>query len=171
MLRRTILRKLSAEERRLGESLDYVRHIVNTSLPAFFRFAKIFPIAAYRKRLPTPAKHVAQIVAARDEDCGTCVQIAINMAKAEGVPTEILRSVVECQPAELSLDLQRVYRFTEAVVRAEEDPAELRAELTQSYGPAAVVELGLAIASSRFFPIMKRSLGYATSCSVALPQI
>lgn len=94
MIRRMILSRLAREEHRLDESVEYVRYILHVSLRAFFRFAKIFSIAEYRDRLPADAYHVARIVAARDEDCGTCVQIEINLAKASGVPSALLQAVI-----------------------------------------------------------------------------
>ena len=171
MLRTIILRKLTSEERKLGESIDYVRHIVRTSIPAFLRFAKIFPIANYRKRLPLEAKHVAQIVASRDEDCGTCVQIGINLATADGVPPEVLRAVLDTEPGRLDEKLADVYRFAEAVVTASGEEDALRARMVEHFGQEGLIELALAIGSSRFFPIVKRSLGYATSCSAVKLEV
>jgi hypothetical protein len=46
-----------------------------------------------------------------------------------------------------------------------EDDAELRDRLTKELGEEAFIELGLAIASSRIFPALKRALGYAVTCS------
>src|SRR5437773_11056238 len=85
VLRWLIDKKLTAAEKNLGGSLDYVRHIARVSLPAFFKFAKIMPLAAYRRALPAAPYHVACLVATRHEDCGTCVQIGVNLAKNDGV--------------------------------------------------------------------------------------
>ena len=119
MLRRLILRKLGTEERRMGVSLDYLRHILGTSFKSFFVFTKIMPISNHRRKLPVEPYYVARLVATRDEDCGTCVQIEVNLAKEEGVAD----------------------------------------------GEPALVELAMAIAVARFFPVTRRALGYATSCS------
>lgn len=37
--------------------------------------------------------------------------------------------------------------------------------LRERYGEEGLVELALAIASARVFPVTKRALGYALSCS------
>ena len=171
MLRFIIFKKLASEERKLGESVDYVRHIVRTSLSAFLRFAKIFSIATYRKALPIDAKRVAEIVASRDEDCGTCVQIGINLAKADGVSVDVLTAVVDREPDKLSPQLRDVVLFTEAVVTSSSAVDELRVKVEGHYGAAGLVELSLAIATSRFFPIVKRSLGYATSCELVTLEV
>ena len=164
MLRKIILRKLASEERRLGESLDYVRHILKTSLRAFFKFLKIMPLSAYRRKLPADAYHVAQIVAVRDEDCGTCVQIGINLALQDGVSADVLQAVIDDCPQNLPEPLEDVYRFTQSVVTADGDDSPLRDKMRGYYGEEGLVELALAIASCRVYPITKRAMGYATSC-------
>src|SRR3989442_43920 len=72
-----VLRRLDGVERELGESVEYIRHIARVSLRAFFKFAEFLPASRYRRLLPLDAYHVARIAAARDEDCGTCVQIEV----------------------------------------------------------------------------------------------
>lgn len=165
MIKRLIGRKLDRSEQALGESLDYVRHILRVSLPAFFRFAKIFSISDYRKKLPVDAYHIARIVAAREEDCGTCVQIEINIAQQAGVSTQVLQAVLANTPEHLPPDLALAYTFTETVVQQKPSEMELREEMRLRFGDEALVELALAIASSRFLPIVKRTLGYGTACS------
>ena len=92
MLRKFILSRIEKEERRLGASLDYLRHILRVSLPAFFKFVKLMPMATHRKVLSIDAYHVARIVATKHEDCGSCVQIQINLAKADGVSLDTIRA-------------------------------------------------------------------------------
>jgi alkylhydroperoxidase family enzyme len=166
MLRYIINRRLDAAERDLGASLDYLRHIVRVSLGAFFKFAKIMPLASYRKTLPADPYHVARLVATRDADCGTCLQIEVNLARKAGVSKEILRAVIERRPQDLSEDLADAYRFADAVVRATGEEDALRERLCARYGEEALVEVALAIASCRVFPVTKRALGYAKSCAL-----
>ena len=165
MLKWMIRKKLDSVERRLGVSVDYLRHLLGVSLSAFFKFTKIMPIAAYRRVLPREAAHVARIVAVRDEDCGTCLQVAVNISVQEGVPRHTLQAVLDSRPEMLPEPLADVYRFTEAVVRSSPEADKLRDRIRRHYGDAGLVELALAIASSRFFPIVKRTLGFATSCA------
>lgn len=165
MLRFLILRKLASVEREIGVSVDYVRHILRVSLGAFFRFAKVFPLAQYRRSLPLDMHVVAGIVAARDEDCGTCVQAGLNLARMQGVDSAILRAVIDREPDRLPESAADAYRFAEAVVTHSSETDRLRDLLRERYGEAALVELALAIAASRVFPVTKRALGYATSCA------
>lgn len=164
MLRALISKKLDAEERRLGVPLDYLRHILRVSLRSFFTFAKIMPISEHRKVLPPEPYYVARMVATRDEDCGTCLQIEVNLARKDGVAEEILRAVLDRAPESLPAGLDDIYRFAEGVVGASGEEDGLRPKIVERWGERGLVELALAIAVARFFPITKRTLGHAKSC-------
>ncbi len=165
MIRRLIERKLTAVEKDLGVSVDYLRHILRVSLRSFFKFAKIMPLAEHRRALPPEPYFVARIVATRDADCGTCVQIEVNQARKAGVSTEILKAVLDRRPADLPGGPADAYRFAEAVVQATGDEEAYRDRLRRRYGEDGLVELALALGVCRVFPITKRALGYARSCA------
>jgi alkylhydroperoxidase family enzyme len=165
MLHWLIGKRLDAAEAELGASVEYLRHIQRVSLPAFFRFTKIFPLARYRRALPAAPCHVARLVATRHEDCGPCVQIAVNLAKKDRMDAHILQAVLDDRPTDLPEDLADVYHFTEAVVKLTGEEGPFRERIHQRYGEAALIELAFAIAVSRIFPTTKRALGYAASCS------
>lgn len=156
MIRRIIAGRISAAERRLGVPADYMRHILRVSLRAFFKFIKVMPLAEYRRVLPVEPYHVGRLVAARHEDCGTCVQIEVNFARGDGVPGTILRAVLDAKPDELPEDLAQVYHFAEEVVKASGAEDAYREQIRQRYGDEGLVELALAIAVCRIFPTTKR---------------
>ena len=165
MLRSWITRRVDAEERRAGVPLEYVRHILRVSLPAFMRYAAFIPMSRYRRRLPADAFHVARLVATRRQDCGSCVQIVVNLARRDGLGSTTIADVLAARVDALPSELQDVYRFAEAVVDATYDEGPLRERLRSRYGEEALVELALAIASAQVFPVAKRALKYAISCS------
>ena len=165
MLRWLIRNRLDAAERRLGVSTDYLRHMADVHRPAFFKFARFLPLAAFRRSASAEALHVARVVAARHEDCGTCVQIAVNVARQEGMSAEALKHVLADDPASLGEALGDVYRFAKAVVERNGEDGELRESIRRRYGERALIELSWAIATARVFPTLKRGMGYATSCS------
>jgi hypothetical protein len=172
MFRWLIHRKLDAEEKKFGESVDYLRHIVDVSPGAFLRFCSILPLANSRKVLPKNAWYAAQIVALQHEDCGTCLQIGLNLARQDGVDAGLLRAILDGNGDELPEEIADVLRFTRSVLTASDDDDALRETLRQRYGERGLIELAYAIASSRIPPIVKRCLGYAKSCrlvSVAVP--
>ena len=158
-------KKLAAAERELGGSLDYVRHIQRTSFRAFLKFTRFLGLAEHRRALPPAPHRVARIVATRDEDCGTCVQIEVNLALKDGVDPEVVQQVLDAEPERLDQPLADTFRFAEAVVQSTGEEDELREAMRAHWGEEGLVELALAISSARYFPITKRALGYATSCS------
>ena len=171
MVRHLILKRLDSAERSLGVSLDYLRHIVRTSLTAFLKFALFTPLAQHRRKLPAAPYRVARIVATRDEDCGTCVQIEVNLALKDGVPAAVIRAAVNNHPQDLTPELADVYRFTSAVVELTGEEEPLRQRIRERYGEEGLVELALGIAAARMFPVTKRALGSATSCALVEIQV
>jgi hypothetical protein len=172
MLRWLIHRKLNSEEKKLGVSVDYLRHVVDVSPGAFLRFCSILPFANSRKTLPKDAWFVAQIVALQHEDCGPCLQIGVNLARQNGVDAALLRSALDGNCDKMPQEMLDVLRFTRSVLTASGDDDALRETLRQRYGERGLIELSYAIASSRIPPTVKRCLGYAKSCSlvpVAVP--
>lgn len=166
MLRWFLHRRLDTEERKLGESVDYLRHVLDVSPAAFLRFCSILPLANCRKALPKDAWYVAQIAAVQHEDCGTCLQITVNLARREGVDAALLRCALEGNCDEMTQEMADVLRFAKSVVTASDEGDALRATLRKRYGERGLIELAYAIAASRIPPTVKRSLGYAKTCSL-----
>jgi len=169
MLKKYIHYRLRAAEAQFKVPCDYLHHMVDTSVSAFFAFSKIFGISEYRRVLPLDAWHVGRIVATQAQDCGTCVQIAVNRALADGVAPAVLQLAVHGRVDELEEPLADMYRFVKCVVEANPDDDAERKKVRDRWGDQGLVELSLAVASSQFYPLVKRTLGYAKSC--ALVQI
>jgi alkylhydroperoxidase family enzyme len=166
MLGFIVKRKIRAKEKQLGVSMDYAVEMYETAPDAFWAFSKAIAAAEYRSKIPPAPYHVARLVATRHADCGPCVQIVVNMAKADGVEAAVLKAALGGKVEELPESLRDVYRFAQAVVTASGDENEYRDRLRKVFGDEAVVELALAIAMSQVFPTLKRGLGHAKSCSV-----
>ncbi len=171
MLRWFLHRKLNSEEKKLGVSVDYLRHVVDVSPAAFLRFASILPFANSRKVLPKDAWFVAEIVTLQHEDCGPCLQIGVNLARQAGVDPALLRAVLDGNCDDLPQEMVDVLRFTQSVLSAAGDEDELREKLRKRYGERGLIELSYAIASSRIPPTVKRCLGYAKSCSAVAVEV
>jgi len=163
MLRWFFRRKLDSEEKRLGESMDYLRHVVEVSPMAFLRFASIMPFANSRSQLPADAWYVAQLTALKYEDCGPCLQITVNLAQQNGVDPLVIRAVIDDDCSCLKDDLRVVFDFTQSVMNHADDD-ELRENLRSRYGERGLIEMSYAIAAGRIPPTVKRVLGYAKSC-------
>jgi alkylhydroperoxidase family enzyme len=171
MLGFVVRSKIRSSEKRLGVSMDYLRHMYEHAPDAFWKFNKMMPAVQYRQKLPPAPYHVARLVATRHEDCGPCVQIVVNLAKEDGVEPPILKAALAGRVAELPESLQDVYRFAEAVVTASGEDEQYRERLRKVFGEEALVELALAIATARLFPTLKRALGHAQSCSVVKVEV
>jgi hypothetical protein len=170
MLRWLIKRRLNATQKKLGVSLDYARHMLRISLRAFLRFLKIMPLAEYRRAIPAEPFYAARIVATRHDDCGECVQIAVNQARNVGIRPALLEAILTGRMEELPDEVADACRFAAAVVTASGEEDALRERIRARYGEEALVELALTIAAARFFPTAKRALGYAKSCArVSVP--
>jgi hypothetical protein len=114
--------------------------------------------------LPADVYYVAKIAAYRQEDCGSCLQIAVNKARNANIPPAVIRAAKDGRLEALPPELRLVFRFAEGQANREDDPPA-REEIIRRYGHDGLIELALAITSARTFPTLKRSLGFAISCS------
>lgn len=164
MIRKLLHRAIDRVETRLGVPLDESRFVLDRSLGSFLAFSTVQTWTDRREHLPATIYYVAKIAAYREEDCGTCLQIAVNLARKAGVAAEIVRAAAHGRVESLTPELQDVYRFASQQANRVDD-VELREKLRARYGDAALIELALGIAAARMFPTFKRTLGFAISCS------
>ena len=165
MLRWIINRRLSAEEERLGESMDYLRYVNRRSLSSMLRFAAIGPFANSRRTLPADAWYAAQLVALQHEDCGPCLQIGVNLARSNGVESSLIESIVRGNWSELEPHLLTICEFTKGTVTDKIASDELRERIIDRFGEKGLIELAFAIASAAIPPTVKRVLGFSRSCA------
>ena len=164
MLRWILRRRLDAEEKKLGESVEYLRHIVEVSPIAFLRFASIVPFANCRQVLPKDVWYTAQLATLQHEDCGPCLQITVNLALADGVDGQLIRAVLDGDRDKITHEIADVADFARSIARKDVDVDALRNKLQSRYGDRGMIELSYAIAAGRIPPTVKRVLGYAKSC-------
>jgi alkylhydroperoxidase/carboxymuconolactone decarboxylase family protein YurZ len=158
-------RLIDAAERKFGEKLDYLRDIASASPAAFYKFALFLAFARHRKAAPLDAYYLASIGALLSEDCGPCLQIAVNQALAQGVNPTVISAAL-AGGASLDADHKLYLDFGRAVSANVPEAEDLRLKLAEKLSPAAMVDLAIAIAGARVFPALKRGLGHAKSCSL-----
>ena len=133
------------------------------------------PLAAHRERTKALYVDAARLVATQREDCGSCLQMAIDEASRNGMPHELLAAILGRDLTSMHLVDRRlvlVVRFADGVLSRDGSDVEPRAAIEEHLGEHALAELSLAIASARVFPTLKRGLGVAASCSaVRLPAL
>lgn len=161
-----IRRKIRSTEKKLGEPLDYLVEMFDKAPGAFWQFAKVAKAAGYRNALPAAPFHVARLVAVRIQDCGPCVQTCVTLAKKDGVESAVLKAALAGDFDALPESLRDVARFSEAVTNGSGEEDTYRERLRAVFGEEAMVELALAITLCQTFPILKRGLGHAKSCSL-----
>jgi hypothetical protein len=158
-------RLIDVAERKFGEKLGYMRDMASASPTAFYKFGLFLVFARHRKAAPLDAYYLATIGALQHEDCGPCLQLAVNQAFADGVSPAIISSAV-AGGATLDAERRLYLDFGRAVSANLPEAEELRLRLAEKLSPAAMVDLAIAIASARVFPALKRGLGHAKSCSL-----
>lgn len=164
MIRWLCEKRLRAMEYEQGIPLAYLRQVLRVSPPHFLRLMKMMPLARFRRALPAEAYHLARIVTASHEDCGTCLPMEVRLAKQAGVSAAVLHSVLDENPCSLSPELAEVYFFAKAVATGNGAEDEWREAILRRYGEVGLIELSLAIAVCRVFPTVLHAMGYAAPC-------
>ena len=162
---------IRAAERRLGVTMDYARDIARTSPATFARLQRLSALANHERQGDPAPFHFAGLGAAMQDDCGECVQIHVNLARADGVRADWLRAALADRLDDLPVPLADAFRLGRAV--AADDPAmeEYRTRLQQHYGAAMVTALAFEIGMARFYPSLKRGLGVARSCALVSVKV
>jgi|CXWL01.1.fsa_nt_gi alkylhydroperoxidase family enzyme len=157
-----IERRLRAIEYEHRIPLAHLRQMLRVSPLGFLKFLMVMPLARFRRALPPEAYHIARIITASHEDCGTCLQTEVRLAQQAGVSAATLHATLDENPCALSPDLAEVYFFVEAVATCNGAEEDFREAILRRYGEVGLVELSLAIAVCRVFPTVKHVMGYAT---------
>lgn len=163
---------IGANERRLGVKMHYVREMADLNWPAFVRIGKVSALAtSARPGFDVRIAHMAALAAAQCDDCGECVQIHLNLAARDGVTRETLQAALDARPQAMAPpQLGLAWRFGKAVAAGDPAMADMRLKLEGLIGRSGLMDLGFAIAMARFYPTLKRALGYAVACSVQRPS-
>ncbi len=167
MLDWLIRRRLTAFEARWQYPMDYARALLAGSRRAFFAYARLAPAAALRDAVPAAAWHVAKITALRAEDCGPCTQLAVDMARAEGVADGLLQAVLADDRAtlqRLDADAALAHGFAHAWAHRAADLPRQREALQRRFGDKGLATLAMALTAARMFPLLKSALGHDTQC-------
>ena len=144
---------------------DYMRDMAKSSPQGFQTFVDFLPMGRYEKSLSKEALWTARLAAMKIEDCGACVQLNIKMALESGVAKEVVKETV-LYPEKLNEELKLVFDFAQAVASGSDELGELQRKVSETYNEEERTELALAIAATKIYPTLKRSLGYFKSCSL-----
>ena len=157
-------RLIGIMEKRLNSDMSYLRALNTASPRGFDKFLKATGLARHREAVSLTAGHVACLAAYAFEDCGPCTQIAIDLARADGMADADIEAVLVGNPAELSADDALAYRFALYILTRSADLDEVRQAVRERWGEKGVVDLTLATQGSRLYPMVKLGLGFSQSC-------
>jgi alkylhydroperoxidase/carboxymuconolactone decarboxylase family protein YurZ len=154
-------------ENTIGVPLDYQRDMAAASPGSALRLQEIGRIIRENQSVPEPVAMMAALGATMAEDCGDCVQIYANLALKAGVDKAMVKAALDHHYTDLPTDLKLGFCFGRVV--AENDPMLLEkgAALEARFGRKALVDLALVVALARFYPTVKRALGYSRTCAEA----
>jgi alkylhydroperoxidase family enzyme len=157
-------RQMAAFEKKFAYDLGYARELLQTSPRAFWKFSLLSPMGQHREGVPASAWHAAKIVGARAEDCGPCVQLVVDMARADGMHDDMIGAVLRDDLPAMDTDTSLGYRFARAVVARDVQALDLREEVIRLHGPKALASLALGLTASRMYPMLKMALGHGHAC-------
>jgi alkylhydroperoxidase family enzyme len=150
---------------RYSYDVSYLRAILAASPAGFFKFAAATRLATHREAAPKEALYAAKLVGARHEDCGPCVQLVVDMARAAGVSDSDIDAVLRRDASAMSAPAEIGFRFAAALVEKGAELDAARDAVRARWGDKGVVDLTFATQASRLFPMVKAGLGYARACT------
>ncbi len=144
---------------------NYMKEMLKENPEAYATFEAFLPMASFVKESPKDVISVAKLTSMKNEDCGACLQLNVDMAIEAGVDKEIIHDVIFNEGKNLSSELKVVYDFTLCVGNKQNVDKQLYTKINELYSKKVIVEIGLAIASTKVFPVIKRVLNDIQSCS------
>src|SRR5579871_264445 len=138
-------RYLQTYRNRYNYDTSYMEMVLDEAPDAFFKFAKIFGIANYRKVVPVEAMYAAKLTGAMHEDCGPCTQLVVDMALEAGVANNQIEAVLKGKCADMSDATTLGYRFAKAVCERSIAEDEARDAVRAEWGNQGVIELALGL--------------------------
>jgi AhpD family alkylhydroperoxidase len=163
MFRTLMVRMIKGMEKMTGVEAPYAYHLLDVAPARLWRFSLIKAVEGRRQVTPPAVYHAAGLASAMVEDCGPCVQIHVNFALKDGVAPDVLRALIARRFESVPPDIVTAFKFGEAV-SAGNIADEWRDEIRKRWGDKGVVELAFTVAVARFYPAVKRGLGYAKAC-------
>ena len=158
---RAYLKRMGA---RYDYDVSYMLAMLEASPKAFFRFAKLHPLAQHRESAPKDAVIAAKLMGAMFEDCGPCTQLVVNFAGEQGVEAEQVEAVLRRDVTAMNDNVALAFRFADAVLNRLSSDVEARDAVRTEWGEKGVIDLTLALQVGRIFPMVKAGLGYAKEC-------
>ncbi len=164
MLKAYMKRRMRAFGALFNYDTEYLVGMIDADTEAGFALAGLSKATRYKADAPLAAWYAAKIVSAMSEDCGPCVQLAVDMASRARVAPDDLRAIVAGNLARMSPEVLIGYRFAKAVLAREPEVDVLRDEIVRRWGRKALNAIALCTVAGRTFPRLRFALGHGESC-------
>ncbi|MCY1126749.1 hypothetical protein OU426_07790 [Frigidibacter sp. RF13] len=155
--------------RRYGYDVGYMDEMIEEDFAGFRRFAKLAGLSSYGYRLPPGPLFAAKFIATRAAGCGPCVDLVIRMAEEAGVSRAALSAIAR-KGGLADPDMRLAADFAEAVVTNDAALPDLLEAVEARFGRRGRTGLAVAIATSQFYPMVKRGMGHARDCAMLPPE-
>lgn len=168
-VRTLIDRRLRAFERRYQYDIGYARSILRVGLRPFAVFYSVFVLATHRQGVPIAPWFAAKWIAARQEDCGPCQQLVIDMGREQGMPSDLWDAIIQGDLSRMTPEVALVHQWARGIITPGHDTEQLaawRQRIVEQWGERGVVSLALAMAGGRSFPLIKRAMGQHHACQI-----
>lgn len=157
-------RALRGFRRAYDYDTTYLEEMLDRAPDLFRRFESFSRAARYRRWTPPDAWFAAKLVGVLAEDCGPCTQLVTDMALRAGVPPALVRAVLEGDRSSMNEAVAAAWTFARAACGQSPELDESRERVRELWGEGAVIELSMAVALARVYPVTKRGMGYARAC-------
>lgn len=168
MLDAFVQARIAAFGRQWRYGTDHLRTLWRMDRRSLWNLMRFGQATARRGNLPAGAWHAARLAALRAEDCGPCLQLAVDMARADGVPDLAVRLVLAGDDAALAAhDTQAAAAaaFTRAWLTHADALDEPRKAARRALGDEGFARLVLSVMGARLYPQLKRALGQEGHCA------
>lgn len=160
------LKKLEGYRTVYNYDTSYMEEMLKESPDAYEIYDAFLPMAYFSKATSTEVIHLVRIVSMMNQDCGACSQLCIDFALEAGLSKEFVKEIVFNEGKALSPDLQLLFDFTKTISTNQTVDPLMYDKMNQIYTREMMMEIALAIASTRVFPAIKKTLNYFESCSM-----
>lgn len=164
------LQELDEFEARYQYDATYLRELLTLSPAGYEKFAAFRPLAYFQGTLDSETYWIAKLATMQVEDCGECLQLNVRFALENDIPRETIDAVLKGGDG-LSEAQRDLYDFVVQVASSQAPEPMLEERMRSRMSRAALLDLGLCIASAKVFPTIKRAAGYANSCRLIEVQL
>lgn len=144
--------------------MDYMIELAEIYPAKFLRFGLANAFIQHFSVVPKELYFAVRVTASHIADCGTCTQMAINIAIEAGVERQQLANLILGDVENMNKDTLLGYEYAHAIARNDLDLMDIIDHIKIEYGKKGLWDVANAYNFGEFYPKLKRGLGEAVSC-------